>query len=230
MNQKFLNRAISLVANHNKSCCYKFRVNRFKRDNSHKHRLPTWSVIISCTFDDCKSKASLLIDSEFDNRMTVTFDGQIKHATSEVRRRKVSGDERESMKNILKVSKEVASKIYRDILADMSAAQYPGKPGPSSQAISNMKTEAKSVLNAHELLSGLFILREAIKSEDERIATENILKRKCFGYIHFLNVAGEVNIICFTEGFLNCYREYFNRDWVFFDANVFRSLEIPGYK
>ena len=93
-----------------------------------------------------------------------------------------------------------------------------------------MKTEAKSVLNTHELLSGLFIFREAIKSEDERTAIENILKRKCFGYIHFLNVAGGVNIICFTEVFLKCYREYFNRDWLFFDANVFRSLEIPGYK
>ena len=100
---------ISLVENHDESCCYKFRVNRFKRDNSRKHRLPIWSAIISCTFDDCKSKASLSIDSEFDNHMTVIFDGQIKHAMSEVRRRKVSGDERESMKNILKVSKETPS-------------------------------------------------------------------------------------------------------------------------
>ena len=105
MNQNFLNRAISLVENHNESCCYKFRVNRFKRETSRKHRLPIWSAIIICTFVDCKSKASLPIDSEFDNHMTVTFDGQIKHAMNEAKRRKVSGDERESMKNILKVSK-----------------------------------------------------------------------------------------------------------------------------
>ena len=61
------------------------------------------------------------------------------------------------MKNILKVSKEAPSKIYRDSLADMSAAQYASvKRGPSLQAISNMKTEAKSVLNTHELFSDLF--------------------------------------------------------------------------
>ena len=90
--------------------------------------------------------------------MTVTFGGQIKHAMSDVRRRKVSGDESECMKNILKVSKEAPSKISRDSLADMSAAQYvSGKRGPSSQAISNMKTEAKSVLNT-QLLSDLFNL------------------------------------------------------------------------
>ena len=77
--------------------------------------------------------------------MTVTFDGQIKHAMSEVRRRKVSGEKRKSMKNILKVPKKASSKIYRDSLADMSAGL--GKRGPSSQAISNMKTEAKSALN-----------------------------------------------------------------------------------
>ena len=119
--------------------------------------------------------------------MTVTFDGQIKHAMSEVRRRKVSGEKRKSMENILKVSKKASSKIYRDSLADMSAAHYAsGKRGPSSQAISNMKTEAKSALNTRKLLSDLFILRETIKSEDERVANENILKRKFFGYIHFL--------------------------------------------
>ena len=98
---------------------------------------------------------------------------------SEVRRRKVSEDERESMKSIFKVSREAPSKIYRDSLAHMSAAQYAsGKRGRSSQAISNIKTEAKSVLNTHELLSDLFNLREAIKSEDQRIAIQNIL---CFG-------------------------------------------------
>ena len=65
--------------------------------------------------------------------MAVTFDGQIKHAMSEVRRRKVSGDERESMKNILNVSKEAPYKIYRDSLADMPAAQYAtGKRSPTS--------------------------------------------------------------------------------------------------
>ena len=93
-----------------------------------------------------------------------------------------------------------------------------------------MKTEAKSALNKPELLSDLFILREAIKSEDERIAIENILKRKCFGYIHFVNVADEVNITCFTDGSLKWYRECFNRDWVFFDATGFCPLKIPGYK
>ena len=95
----------------------------------------------------------------------------------------------------------------------MSDAQYAsGKRGHSSQAISNMKAEAKSVLNTHELLSDLLNLREAIKSEDERIAIEDILKRKFFGYIHFLNVADEINIICFTEGSLKWHRECFNRN------------------
>ena len=64
MNQSFLNRAISLVENHHESCCYELRVNRFKRGNSRKHRLPIWSKIISCTFVDCKSKASLSINLE----------------------------------------------------------------------------------------------------------------------------------------------------------------------
>ena len=135
------------------------------------------------------------------------------------------------MKNNLKVPIEAPSKIYRDSLADMSAAQYAsGKRGPSSQAIPIMKTEAKSALSTRKFLLDLFILREAIKSHDERIAIKNILTRKCFGYIDFLNIADEVNIICFTEGSLNWYRECFNRDWVFFDATGFRSLKLRSYK
>ena len=113
----------------------------------------------------------------------------------------------------------------------MSVAQYAsGKRGPSLQAILNMKPEAKSAVNTRELLSELFILREAVKSEDERIAIENILKRKCFGYIHFLIIADEVNIICFTKGSLKWYRECFNTDWAFFNATAFRSLKFQGTK
>ena len=130
--------------------------------------------------------------------MIVTFDGQIKHAMSEVRRPKVSGEERESMKNLLK---RVPSKTSRDSLADISAARYAsGKRCISSQAVSNMKTEAKSALNTY--LPDLFILREAIESEDDRITIENVFERKRSGYIHFLNVADEVQIIYFTEGSL----------------------------
>ena len=79
---------ISLVENHHERVMllYKFRVNRFKRDNSRKHRPPIWSVIISCTFVDCKSKAFFSINSDFENHMTFTFEGQIKHATREVKR------------------------------------------------------------------------------------------------------------------------------------------------
>ena len=113
----------------------------------------------------------------------------------------------------------------------MSTAQYAsGKRDPSSQTVSKIKTEAKSALNTPELLADLFILREAIKSEDERIAIENILKRKCFGYIYFLNVTDEVNIICFTQLSVKWYGEYFNSDSVFFDATGFCWLKIPAYK
>ena len=43
------------------------------------------------------SKASLSGNSEFDNHMTVTFDGPLKHAMGKVRRRKVLGQERGSI-------------------------------------------------------------------------------------------------------------------------------------
>ena len=71
-------------------------------------------------------------------------------------------EKRGSMKNILKVSKEVPSKIYRD--------------SPSLQAISNMKKVSKSALNTRELLSDLFILREGIKGEVRELPMKTFKK------------------------------------------------------
>ena len=58
----------------------------------------------------------------------------------------------------------------------------------------------------------------------------NILKRKCFGYLHFVNIADEINIICFTEGSLRWFQEIFIRDWIFIGGTGFRSLNVRCYK
>ena len=81
------------------------------------------------------------------------------------------------------------------------------KRGPTAQAMANMKNEAKNNYEFTQLIQDLYKLRIEPLSKDEQLATDNILKRKCFGYQHFVNIADEINIICFTEGSLRWLQE-----------------------
>ena len=72
------------------------------------------------------------------------------------------------------------------------------KRGPTAQAMVNMKNDAKNNYEFTQLIQDLYKLRSLNK--DEQLAIGNILKRNCFGFLHFVNIADEINIICFTEG------------------------------
>ena len=67
-------------------------------------------------------------------------------------------------------------------------------------------------------------------NKDEKLAIKNILKRKSVRYLYFVNIADEINIICFTEGSLRWSQEIFVRDCIFIGATGFWSLNVPGYK
>ena len=79
------------------------------------------------------------------------------------------------------------------------------KRGPTAQAMANMKNEAKNNYEFTQLIQDLYKLRIEPLSKDEQLATDNMLERKCFGYQHFVNIADEINIICFTEGSFDGY-------------------------
>ena len=73
-------------------------------------------------------------------------------------------------------------------------------------------------------------MRIELLNKDEQLAIDKILQRKCFEYLQFVNIADEINIICFTEGSLRWFQRNFVRDWIFIDATGFQSLNVPGYK
>ena len=64
-------------------------------------------------------------------------------------------------------------------------------------------------------------LRTEPLNKDEKLAIKNILKRKSVRYLYFVNIADEINIICFTEGSLRWFQEIFVRDCIFIGATGF---------
>ena len=92
----------------------------------------------------------------------------------------------------------------------MSPSKYESrKRGLTTQALANMKNKAKNNFEFTQLIKDPYKLRIELLNKDEQLAIDNILKRKCFGYLHFVNIADEINIICFTEGSLRCFQKIF---------------------
>lgn len=64
-------------------------------------------------------------------------------------------------------------------------------------------------------------MRIELRNGDEQLVIDNKLKRKCFGYLYFLYIVDEINIISFTEGSLRWFHKSFVKDWVFINATDF---------
>ena len=65
--------------------------------------------------------------------------------------------------------------------------------------MANMKNEARNNYEFIQLIQYLYKLRTELLNKDEQLAIDNILKR-CFGYLHFVNIADKINIISFYRG------------------------------
>ena len=49
--QAFLNNLCKMLEAKNGFCCFKFRSNRFKKENSCKQNIPFWRGAVECTFE-----------------------------------------------------------------------------------------------------------------------------------------------------------------------------------
>ena len=115
------------------TCCFKFRSNRFKKENSRKQNIPFWRGAVECTFEHFSCKGNLKILKKNSNNICVTFAGKIKHSSLKVKRRKTTGE------NLLNDS-ESSSKLHRLGLLKLSGDQLASgkRTGPSRSALNNI--------------------------------------------------------------------------------------------
>ena len=167
----------------NDFCCFKFRCNRFKKENSRKQKIPFWRGAVECTSEHCSCKAYLKVLKKNSNNICVTFEGNIKHSSLEIIRRKTTGENREHYKLLLK-DNESSSKLHRLGLLKLSGDQFAsGKlTGPSRSALNNIKSQSSSHESAEELMLAIMKLRLDICNEDEALAIKNIQRR--FFWLH----------------------------------------------
>ena len=108
--------------------------------------------------------------------MTARFSWTTLHAVTEIKRRKVTGEERKSFKNTLYETSHAPSKIYGDGLAKMLPSKYESrKRGPTAEAMANVKNEAKNNLEFTQLKQDLYKLRIELLNKNEQLAINNKL-------------------------------------------------------
>ena len=149
--------------------CFKFRSNRFKKENSCKQNIPFWRGAVECTFERFSCKGNLKILKKNWNNICVTFAGKIKHSSLKIKRRKTTGE------NLLNDS-ESSSKLHRLGLLKLSGDQLASgkRTGPSRSALNNIKSQSSSHESAEELMLAIMKLRLDICNEDEALAMKNI--------------------------------------------------------
>ena len=167
----------------NDFCCFKFKSNRFKKENSRKQNILFWRGSVECTFEHCLCKANLKVLKKKSNNICVSFGSKIKHSSLEIKRRKTTGENREHYKLLLK-DNERSSKLHRLGLLKLSGDQLcSGKrTGPSRNALNNIKSKSSSCESAEELMLAIMKLRLDICNEDEALAIKNI--QRCSLLVH----------------------------------------------
>ena len=68
----FLNDLCKMLEAKNDFCCFKFRSNRCKKENSRKQNIPFWRVV-ECTFEHCSYKANMKILKRNSTTICVTL-------------------------------------------------------------------------------------------------------------------------------------------------------------
>ena len=169
--QDFLNDLCKMLEAKNDFCCFKFRSNRCKKENSRKQNIPFWRGAVECSFEHCSCKANLQILKRNSNNICILFECKIKYSSLEVKRRKTTAENREHYSVFLK-DNESSSKIHPLGLLKLSGDQFAsGKlTGPSTSALNNINAQSLSHESAEELMVAIMRLRLGICNEDEALA------------------------------------------------------------
>ena len=71
--QDFLNDLCKMLEAKNDFCFFKFRSNRFKKENSRKQNISFWRGAVECTFEYCSCKVNLKVFKNNSNNICVSF-------------------------------------------------------------------------------------------------------------------------------------------------------------
>lgn len=171
----------------NPFCCFVFKRNYIKKENSRKITSPYWRGTAVCKYNDVV--AHLKIQNREENVLEITFIGDVNHNITTPKVKRVTGicrsaaiEDYES-KNTL-----TPSKHYRDKLIELNAESFQSgnRSGVTHGTMKGIRAAAKRKSQFDKnLYTSISHLQHSIKKNDEDNAIRlGHMWRKCFGYVY----------------------------------------------
>ncbi|CAB3979111.1 kDa in NOF-FB transposable element [Paramuricea clavata] len=173
----------------NPFCCFVFKRNFIKKENSRKGNSPYWRGTVACKHQDVV--AQLTIQDRDKNILKIEFFGDVKH-----------DNKAKSRKNGWGATCNSSARIRtKKMLCHQNTT-----------GINSLNFHP----NHFKLATVLALSKER---EDEKNAMElGHMWRKLFGYIQHFNLTNNINLVLFNEASVRLYHELANYDTVYIDA------------
>ena len=206
----------------NPFCCFTFKRNYIKRDNSRKGGCPFWRGTVACKHEDVV--AHLTIQARDENILKIEFTGDVNHDITKPKATKMVGERRATAIHEYEQSNATPSKYHRDKLVELPSESFQAGNrsgvGISHSTTRNIRAAAKRKTQFGEnLLTAISYLQQSIAREDEQNAIDvGHMWRKLFGYIQHFNLTNNINLVLFNEASVRLYHEIAKYDTVYIDA------------
>ncbi len=222
----------NLLKKLNPYCCWVFKKNYIKKQDSRKRNSPYWRGNALCKYGDVG--VDLVIEDRDQGVMKIKFSNDVEHDVTNPKAKRISGAKRSDLISDAWKTTANPSKMHRDQLlgidSDFFAAGIRTGAGITCGTMKGIKEEAnKQHQSDSNLAKSLSELQTTIANQDERDAIKlGQTWRKFFGYIQLCNIKPDLNIVLFNEASVRLYHELSARDIIYIDAtgNLF-AKETP---
>eukprot|EP00794_Sanderia_malayensis_P015499 gene15499-17078_t len=190
----------SVVAEFNPHCVFAFKNNRVKCLHSRKNNVAFFTAYGVCTVSPCECTVTLRIHNVCQNKLEIEFKGLLKHDPTILKSRRITGEERQAIKDNFLEQRKAPANVCREKLSKLNTAAYAAGNrsgcGVSAKAFQNISFEVN-----------------AQKNDINHIAEKIPL-----------------SVVLFDEGSVHRYREAACKDVLFVDATGTIIEKIRGFK
>ena len=205
-------------------CVWKF-TRRFIKSGSRKKKAAYFCATAKCMFKSCSSKVTITQQQHTSSQLLMSFQGDVCHGVTQLKARKISGQERAKLKEKYKKNTSLTpGEIFQERLATIPAAAFAAgnRDGAGTGKVhQNIKAEAIKEINSFEVLHSLLTkLQEKLYKQDkENNKEKGLVFRKLFGFLQsIITTKQELKVIMFEEKSIRLFHNLAVKDIVYLDA------------
>eukprot|EP00112_Aurelia_sp_Birch-Aquarium-sp1_P007934 Seg1866.7 transcript_id=Seg1866.7/GoldUCD/mRNA.D3Y31 product="Sentrin-specific protease 1" protein_id=Seg1866.7/GoldUCD/D3Y31 len=229
----FFNNVITGI---NPYCVFSFKNNHIKKEGSRKRKSPFFKADAKCTVDPCQCKAILSIDDEKKNTLSISFVGDIVHKSNVLKSRKITGSEREKLRNEFSMSRKTPSNLFRQKLQTVNDRAFTSGNrtgcGITPKAFQHISSEARAEQLDMSSMSGkVRIVDKDIREKNDSLHKSLMSNQNLRGFVQSNDITNDsISVALFDEGGVRLYRQICSKDVMFFDATGTVVEKLKGCK